>query len=46
MRVDSLGSSQYMNAPSHVTLTLIDVGQYTLEVIDYYGNSLPHICLQ
>ena len=22
-------------------LTLTDVGQYTLEVFDYYGNSLP-----
>ena len=42
MRVDSLGSSQYNGAPSHVaTYTNRCAGQYTLEVIDYYGNSLP-----
>ena len=42
MRVDSLGSSQYNGAPSHVaTYTNRCAGQYTIEVIDYYGNSLP-----
>ena len=42
MRVDSLGSSQYNGAPSHVaTYTNRCAGQYTIEVFDYYGNSLP-----
>ena len=44
MRVDSLGSSQYNGAPSHVaTYTNRCAGFYTLEITDYYGNSLPPI---
>ena len=44
MRVDSLGSSQYNGPPSHVaTYTNRCAGFYTLQVYDYYGNSLPPI---
>ena len=44
MRVDSLGSSQYNGPPSHVaTYTNRCAGFYTLQIYDYYGNSLPPI---
>ena len=44
LRIDSNGSSQYNGAPSHVaTYTNRCAGFYTLEIFDYYGNSLPPI---
>ena len=39
-----MGSSQYNGAPSHVaTYTNRCAGFYTLEITEYYGNSLPPI---
>jgi hypothetical protein len=42
MRIDSLGSSQYNGAPSHVaTYTNRCAGTYNLFAFDYYGNPFP-----
>ena len=47
MRVDSLGSSQYNGAPSHVaTYTNRCAGQYTLRSLITMEIHYLHICLQ
>ena len=44
MRIDSLGSPFYNGSPLHeATYSNVCAGFYTLEIFDYYGNSLPPV---